>query len=70
MMRDQRVIDEEMENVAEAYKEVFEGIGKYEGPPVEIQGKEGVRPVVQPPRRIQLHYQEPLRELLDLMQRL
>ena len=70
MMRDQRVIDEEMENVAEAYKEVFEGIGKYKGPPVEIQVNEGVRPVVQPPRRIQLHYQEPLRELLDLMQRL
>ena len=48
LMRDQRVIDEEMEQVAKEYREVFEGIGKYKGPPVEIQVKEGVRPVVQP----------------------
>ena len=48
--------------MAKDYKEIFEGIGKYRGPPVEIQVKEGVRPVVQPPRRIPLHYQEPLRE--------
>ena len=62
VMREQKVVDEEMEKVAKEYKEVFEGIGKYKGPPVEIQVKEGVRPVVQPPRRIPLHYQEPLRE--------
>ena len=43
-------------------KEVFEGIGKYKGPPVEIQVEEGVRPVVQPPRRRPHLYQEPLRE--------
>ena len=35
-------------------KEVFEGIGKYKGPPVEIQVEEGIRPVVQPCRRITL----------------
>ena len=51
-----------MEKVAKDYKEIFKGIGKYRGPPVEIQVKEGVRPVVQPPRRMPLHYQEPLRE--------
>ena len=62
MIRDQRVVDDEMEKVAEDFKEVFQGIGKYKGPPVEIQVKEVVRPVVQPPRRIPLHYQEPLRE--------
>ena len=61
VMRDQRVVDEQMEKVAKEYKEVFEGIGKYKGPPVEIQVEEGVRPVVQPPRRIPLHYQEPLK---------
>ena len=43
-------------------KEVFEGIGKYKGPPVEIQVEEGARPVVQPPRMIPLHYQEPLKK--------
>ena len=62
VMRDQGVVDEEMNKLAEEFKEVFEGIGKYKGPPVEIQVQEGVRPVVQPPRRIPLHYQEPLRE--------
>ena len=59
VMRDQKKVDEGMEKLAKEYKEVFEGIGKYKGPPVEIQVKEGVRPVVQPPRRIPLHYQEP-----------
>ena len=62
VMRDQRMVDEQMEKVAKDYKEVFEGIGRYKGPPVKIQLEEGVRPVVQPPRRIPLHYQEPLKE--------
>ena len=44
MLRDQKVVDEEMEKVAKDYKEIFEGIGKYRGPPVEIQVKERVRP--------------------------
>ena len=69
VLRDQKVVDDEMEKVARDYKEVFEGIGKYKGPPVQIQVEEGVRPVVQPPRRIPLHYQEPLekhiKELLE-----
>ena len=44
-----------MERLAKEYKEVFEGIGKYKGPPIEIQIKEGVRPVVQPPRSCWRH---------------
>ena len=55
VMRDQRLVNEDMENGAKEYKKVFEGIGKYKGPPVEIQVEEGVKPVVQPPRRIPLH---------------
>ena len=35
---DQKVVDGQMEK---DYKEVFEGIGKYKGPPVKIQVKEG-----------------------------
>ena len=62
VMNNQKTVDERMEKVAKEYEEVFEGIGKYKGPPVKIQVEEGVRPVVQPPRRIPLHYQEPLRE--------
>ena len=62
-LRDQKVVDQGMEKLAKEFKEVFEGIGKYKGPPVEIQVKEEVRPVVQPPRRIPLHYQEPLKSI-------
>ena len=69
VLRDQRRVDHEMEKVVKDYKELFEGIGKYKGPPVKIQVKERVRPVVQPPRRIPLHYQDPLekhiQELLE-----
>ena len=42
----------------------------YKGPPVEIQVKEGVRPVVQPPRRTPLHYQELLREHIQELNRI
>ena len=65
IMKDQKVVDQGKEKLAGEFKEVFEGIGKYKGPPVKIQVKEGVRPVVQPPRRIPLHYQEPLKEHLE-----
>ena len=66
VMREQREVDEAKERLAKEYQEVFEGIGKYKGPPVEIQIKEGVRPVVQAPRRIPLHYHEPLRSCWKL----
>ena len=70
VMMDLSVVDDDMEKVVEEYNEGFEGIGKYKGPPMQIQVKEGVRPLVQPPRRIPLHYQEPLKEhiqeLLDV----
>ena len=42
VMRDLKVVDAQMEKVAEDFKEGFEGIGKYKWPPVKIQGKEGV----------------------------
>ena len=42
VMRDLKVVDAQMEKVAEDFKEGFKGIGKYKWPPVKIQGKEGV----------------------------
>ena len=43
---------------------LFGRVGKYKGPAVKIQLKEGVQPVIQPPRRIPLHYVEPLNDHL------
>ena len=43
------------------------GIGKYKGPPVKIQMAEDIKPVIQPPRRIPLHYIQPLKDSLKEM---
>ena len=53
-----------MEQIVEEYRDIFGGVGKYRGPAVKIQLKEGVKPVIQPPRRIPLHYVEPLKDHL------
>ena len=53
-----------MEETAKKFKDIFGGVGKYEGPEVKIQVKEGVIPVIQPPRRIPLHYVQPLKDHL------
>ena len=53
-----------MEQIVEEYRDMFGGVGKYKGPAVKIQLKEGVKPVIQPPRRIPLHYVEPLKDHL------
>ena len=53
-------IKDKMNWVAEKFKPLFQGIGRYKGPPVQIQVKPGARPVIQPLRRIPLHYREPL----------
>ena len=52
--------DKDMEILTKEYEDIFHGIGKYEGPEVKIRLKENVRPVIQPPRRIPLHYVQPL----------
>ena len=36
VMKDQRMVENQMEKVAKEYKEVFDVIGRYEGPPDEI----------------------------------
>ena len=53
-----------MNQVTEEFKPLFQGIGQYKGPPIQIQVKPGARPVIQLPRRILLHYREPLEDHL------
>lgn len=53
---------EKMKQVTEEFKDIFGGIGKYEGPEVKIKLKENVTPVIQPTRRIPLHYVKPLED--------
>ena len=56
---------EKMERICASYKEVFEGIGRYTGEKVKIHVDKTAQPVIQPPRRILIHYLEPLREHLQ-----
>ena len=53
-----------MDRLGGEYKDIFGGVGKYEGPAIKIQLKEHVRPVIQAPRRIPLHYVKPLEDHL------
>ena len=64
-LADQKRVDEVMNKIAEDNKEVFQGIGRYRGKPIKIQVKEGVRPVIQPARRIPLHLRQPLKDHLE-----
>ena len=50
-----RETEQKMKQIVTEFKDMFGGVGKYKGPAVKIQLKEGVRPVIQPPRRIPLH---------------
>ena len=55
--------EDKMNRVVEL-KRLLQGIGRYKGPPVQIQVKPEASPVIQPPRRILLHYREPLEDHL------
>ena len=63
---DQAKVDEAMNQILEEYSDIMSGgIGKYKGDPVKIQMEEGVTPVIQPPRRVPLHYVQPLKDHLE-----
>ena len=68
---ERKVVDEEkvqleMAKVLEEYADIMSGgIGKYNGNPVQIQMAEGVPPVIQPNRRVPMHYVKPLKDHLD-----
>ena len=57
--------DNKMEKLTNEFEDIFHGIGKYEGPEVKIRIKENATPVIQPPRRIPLHYVKPLEDHME-----
>ena len=57
-----KTMDDNMKTLIAEYEDIFEGVGKYKGDPVKIQVKEGVKPIIQPARRIPLHYRQPLKD--------
>ena len=59
--------DKKMDEMAKEYEDIFQGIGKYRGEPVKIQLTANVSPIIQPPRRIPLHYVQPLKDHLAEM---
>ena len=63
----ERENDKEMDELAKEYEGIFKGIGKYRGEPVKIQFTANVAPIIQPPRRIPLHYVQPLKDHLAEM---
>ena len=60
-------VDDVMNKIVNEHKDVFGGIGQYKGDPVQIQMAEDIKPVIQAPRRIPLHYMEPLKQHLEEM---
>ena len=63
----QEQVDDDMEKLVSQFTDVFGGIGKYKGEPVKIQMEDNVKPVIQAPRRIPLHYLERLKQHLEEM---
>ena len=59
--------DKKMDKLAHEFEDIFKGIGKYRGEPVKIQLTDNVSPIIQPPRRIPLHYIQPLKDHLAEM---
>ena len=58
-------VNKRMEQLVVEFGDIFGGIGKYKGDLVKIQMKEDVPAVIQPPRRIPLHYRQPLKDHLE-----
>ena len=58
----------EMEKIRQEFSDVFSDVtGKVKGAPIKIQVREDAIPVIQPPRRIPLHYMERLEAELKKM---
>ena len=60
----QEQVDDDMKRLVSQFSDVFDGIGKYRGEPVKIQMDDNIKPDIQAPRRIPLHYLEPLKQHL------
>ena len=56
-----------MNKLTKEFNNIFHGIGMYGGEPVKIQLIDNVSPIIQPPRRIPLHYVQLLKDHLAEM---
>ena len=57
--KDQEEVQAKMEAIVKQFPEVFsDKTGKFKGDPIKIHVKPNAMPVIQPPRRIPLHYRE------------
>ena len=59
----QEKIDKKVKALINKFPSVFTDLtGKFQGEPIKIQLKSDVSPVIQPPRRVPMHYRERLRQ--------
>merc|ERR1712048_311865 len=59
-----------MKQIMEDFPKLFsDATGKVKGPPIKIQVHEDATPVIQPGRKIPLHYMEKLKTELERMKR-
>ena len=64
----QAQIDNNMKKIVKGLPDVFsDSTGKFKGPPIQIQVREDAVPVIQPSRRIPLHYMDRLESELRKM---
>ena len=59
--------DKKMDKLAHEFEDIFKGMGKYQGEPVKIEIPDNISPIIQPLRRIPLHYVQPLKDHLAEM---
>ena len=66
----QAEIDKNMKQIMKDFPKLFsDSTGKVKGPPIKIQVRDDATPVIQPGRRIPLHYMEKLKSELERMKR-
>ena len=58
-------IDKNLEELVQEFKELFQGIGKINLPPIHIHTREGMRPIAQKQRQVAHHYLAPLKQHLQ-----
>ena len=63
--RERVIEDEDMKQIVKEFSDIFGGVGRYKGDPVKIHVDENAEPVIQPPRRIPIHYKQALEDHLD-----
>ena len=67
--KESKQMEKGMKRLVDEYQDIFGGVGKYNGPEIKIQVRDNIKPVIQPRRKIPLHYVQPLEDhLKELME--